>query len=152
MSNDSPHPSLSIEDTRTVERAHAVLQEARRRVALENRLATINGLDESTPHWTLANETAQALEGDILRPELRRVLVERAEDMGVRSFDANLVFALVQDRARRGEPLDSMAQPLSLLAKPRPRPTIDLVPLLSLATATGLAVGTVIAVARWLAA
>lgn len=39
----------------------------------------------------------------LLRPERRRELFHRAEDMGLRPFDANLVIAIVQEAARRGE-------------------------------------------------
>jgi hypothetical protein len=43
----------------------------------------------------------------ILRPQVRRDLVAAAVDMGMRPFEANLVIALVQDSARRGDSADS---------------------------------------------
>ena len=54
------------------------------------------------PRWVLAVRVAEALEGPILRPEKRERLLRLARVMGLRSFDANLVIAIVQDQARRG--------------------------------------------------
>ncbi|MCH2161303.1 MAG: hypothetical protein MK085_05470 [Phycisphaerales bacterium] len=149
--HDVPHPNPHLaQDDHTVNRAVTVLGRARQRVALENRLAAGMAIDETTPHWQLANETAQALEGEILRPDRRRALVTRAQRLGVRPFDANLVFALVQDRARRGETVSDAAAPLALLAE-RPRtPRFDAVPLVMLAAATGIAVGAAVFLVRWL--
>ncbi|MCA9294405.1 MAG: hypothetical protein KDA20_11390 [Phycisphaerales bacterium] len=56
-----------------------------------------------------ALRVADALEGGraaILRPERRRELVANAQAMGLRPFDANLIIAIVQDGARRGERMD----------------------------------------------
>lgn len=39
----------------------------------------------------------------ILRPERRHDLMTRAHTLGLRPFDANLVIAVVQEAARRGE-------------------------------------------------
>lgn len=69
---------------------------------------------------------AQALEGAQLRPQKRQKLLELATHLGMRPFDANLIIALVQDRARRGElemTLGSgltrdMASDLTLIAGP----------------------------------
>ena len=148
---DVPHPNPNqIHADHTVNRAVGALGRARQRVALENRLAADIAIDETTPHWQLANETAEALEGEILRPDRRRALVTRAQHLGVRPFDANLVFALVQDRARRGESVGDAAAPLALLAEKPARRPFDSVPLVMLAAATGIAVGAAVFLVRWL--
>jgi hypothetical protein len=74
-----------------------------REVARENRLAAEAELNPNDARWVLAIRAAHALEGAQLRPERREKLVRLATTLGMRPFDANLVIALVQDRARRGE-------------------------------------------------
>jgi hypothetical protein len=57
--------------------------------------------------WVLAVRTATLLEGGraaILRPERRERLVGMATRLGLRTFDAALVIAIVQDSARSGRP------------------------------------------------
>ncbi len=41
-----------------------------------------------------------------------------ASSLGVRPFDANLIIAIVQDRARRGETLAQAKDAIELVAKP----------------------------------
>lgn len=57
-----------------------------------------------------ALDVAKAIDGGraaILRPERRRELIAAAVGKGLREFDANLIIAIVQDAARRGErPVD----------------------------------------------
>ncbi|MFG0252816.1 MAG: hypothetical protein ACF8NJ_08090 [Phycisphaerales bacterium JB038] len=77
--------------------------EAYERIARENQAAARTELDPADPRWVLAVRVAQALEGAQLRPERREKLLKLATHLGLRAFDANLVIALVQDRARRGE-------------------------------------------------
>lgn len=72
-------------------------------MARENRLAAEAELNPNDARWVLAIRAAQALEGAQLRPERREKLVRLATTLGMRPFDANLVIAIVQDRARRGE-------------------------------------------------
>lgn len=74
----------------------------------------------------LALRTSECLDGGraaILRPERRRRLLRIAHILGVGQFDANLVFAIVQDNARRGLP-DSVAttDPRLDVLGPRTRP------------------------------
>lgn len=149
--HDVPHPDPNpIPADHTVNRAVNAMARARQRIALENRLAADTAFEEHSPHWQLANETAKALEGEILRPEHRKALATRAHHLGVRPFDANLVFALVQDRARRGESIAGAAAPLALLAEQPARRPFDAVPLVMLAAATGIAVGAAVFLVRWL--
>jgi hypothetical protein len=77
--------------------------EAYQRIAQENQAAARTDLDPADPRWVLAVRVAQSLEGAQLRPEKRETLLNLATHLGMRAFDANLVIALVQDRARRGE-------------------------------------------------
>ena len=49
-------------------------------------------------------------------------MLDTARRLGVRPCDANVIIAMVQDRARRGEPIASAAPTLDLLADPRKRP------------------------------
>ncbi|MCK4871512.1 MAG: hypothetical protein KAS72_02190 [Phycisphaerales bacterium] len=72
-------------------------------VAHENRLAAESQLHPGDARWVLAIRAAQALQGAQLRPAHRTKLLRLATHLGMRPFDANLVIAIVQDRARRGE-------------------------------------------------
>lgn len=78
----------------------------------------------------LAIRTAECLDGGraaILRPERRRRLLRIAHMLGVGQFDANLVFAIVQDNARRGASAGAAAHDarLSVLAPRRQRREIS---------------------------
>ncbi|MBL8762156.1 MAG: hypothetical protein JNL50_12730 [Phycisphaerae bacterium] len=73
-------------------------------VATENRAAA--GLSALDARWVFAVQVARTLDGGqaaVLSPEKRRELIGGAVRMGLRAFDANLVIAIVQDAARRGE-------------------------------------------------
>ncbi len=59
-----------------------------------------------------ASVVASRVEGGragIVRPTVRRELMRAAGLAGLRAFDATLIIALVQDRARRGESLAGVA-------------------------------------------
>ncbi|HEB61273.1 MAG TPA: hypothetical protein ENJ06_05550 [Phycisphaeraceae bacterium] len=73
------------------------------KVARENRLSAEANLNPNDARWVLALRTAQSLQGAQLLPEKRESLLRLATHLGMRPFDANLVIAIVQDRARRGE-------------------------------------------------
>ncbi len=72
-------------------------------------------LDPTDPRWLLAIETQKALQGAVLAFEDRRRLLSLAQRVGIRAFDANLIVALVQDRARRGEPLEAAQATIAML-------------------------------------
>ena len=77
-------------------------QRSRNAVVKENRLAAHGPLLE--PHDSilkLATETRLELQGPVLTPERRTKLLKLANRIGVRPFDASLVIAIEQDRARR---------------------------------------------------
>ena len=61
-------------------------------------------LEGSDARWVLAVRVAERLEGTMLDPESRERLVRLGKMLGLTPFDANLVIAIVQDRARRGIP------------------------------------------------
>lgn len=80
--------------------------QAVREVHLENLSAS--GLAAEDARVVFALDVERSLEGGkaaALRPERRERLVAGAVKRGMRPFDANLVIAIVQDAARRGEPL-----------------------------------------------
>jgi hypothetical protein len=77
--------------------------------------------DRADPRWVLAVAAAAALEGGrgaVLVPERRRRLMRLSASLGVRAFDASLVLAIVQDAARRGEPLGGAAESLRMVGWP----------------------------------
>lgn len=80
-------------------------RQARQDVIRANRLAAGNpSLEPTDPRWVLAAKTYAHLQGTTLTPERRERLVQTGKRLGLRPFDANVVIAIVQDHARRGEP------------------------------------------------
>jgi hypothetical protein len=77
----------------------------RARIAEENARAAELPADDA--RLVLAIRVRDALDGGraaILAPDKRRDLVGSASRLGLKPFDANLIIAIVQDAARRGEP------------------------------------------------
>ena len=78
------------------------------------------------PRWVLAVSTAQRMEGDVLPPKKRETLMSQGKSMGLSPFDCSLILATVQDRARRGIPLDecpaASETQLALIPLPTVRP------------------------------
>ncbi|MCE9589068.1 MAG: hypothetical protein K8S99_00915 [Planctomycetes bacterium] len=58
--------------------------------------------DPADPRWVMAVRTAAEMEGTLLRPESRDELLKLGKRLGLSSFDANLIIAIIQDQARRG--------------------------------------------------
>lgn len=80
-------------------------------IAQENRSAALIG--PSDARWIFATSVAAGLEGGrlaLLRPQSRQRLLVRAEELGLRPFDANLVIAIVQDAAQGGRALSRDTQ------------------------------------------
>ena len=93
---------------------------AARDVAAANRAASRNTeLDPTDPRWVLAARTHTQLQGSTLTPERRDRLLTTARQLGVRPFEANVIIAIVQDHARRGESLSTAADTLKMLRDPR---------------------------------
>ena len=131
-------------------RAVRQLENTRSRVALENRMAAgAPDLHPASPHLAFAASIARALEGSMLTPERRESLVLEAQSLGLRAFDANLVIAVVQDRARRGESTEDITGPISVLSRPGRTPLRSNVQAVVAGTAIGLAVGFAILFVRW---
>lgn len=117
--------------------AHAP-RRADRAVARANRAAAALGADDARAIFSA--RVAGALEGGraaVLRPEHRRRLVGAAAGMGLRPFDANLIIAIVQDAARRGEA--AQTSPLVCLMRAGDRRRSWRVPFSALAAATAAA-------------
>lgn len=92
---------------------------ARASVERENRSAAANiSLQPTDPRWVLAARAYAQLQGATLSMERRQRVMRTAGRLGVRPFDASLIIAIVQDRARRGEGLQSAAPTLALVAPP----------------------------------
>ncbi|MBL9149488.1 MAG: hypothetical protein JNM94_12435 [Phycisphaerae bacterium] len=121
----------STPDTRRTPRAQTTTFEADRSIAAPRRRATTDrdiarenleaahnrSLDPRDPRWRVALETAKLLEGPLMTFERRRRVLAFAQSVGVRPFDTHLIIAAMQDRARRGEPLDS-AMPVIAMTGP----------------------------------
>jgi hypothetical protein len=55
------------------------------------------------PRWVLAVRAAESLQGDIMPPQKRRKVIQLGRVLGLSPFDSNLIIAIVQDQARRGQ-------------------------------------------------
>jgi len=146
------HPAPETDDeSASRRRAAEVLEEARRRVALENRLAAdAPGLSPEAPHLRLAGRVAAALEGAVLPPERRDDIVRHARELGIREFDAHLVIAVIQDRVRRGESLEDMLGPLQVLDQTHRPPLFANLRIVLAGAVVGLAIGGALLIVRWL--
>ncbi len=92
-----------------------------RAVGEENRSAA--GLSPTDARWVLAVRTAQLIQGGraaILTPECRTRLLALGARLGLRAFDTNLVIAIVQDGARRGDALGEPSEERLALIRPAP--------------------------------
>lgn len=122
-----------------------VVETPERAVARENlEAASDRSLDPTDPRWVVALEAAAAMEGSLLTFERRRKVLALAHRVGVRPFDANLIIAAVQDRARRGEPLEDAADAIAHAARPSRaagRPRRGWLPIAVVAIATLVAHG-----------
>lgn len=94
-----PRPALPVSTD--------AIPETRGSSALARDLAPAAGepiTDPLDPRWLLAVHVAQKLDGSVLLPEHRESLVREGVESGMSPFEANLVIAIVQDKARRGVP------------------------------------------------
>jgi hypothetical protein len=88
-------------------------------------------LRENDARMIFANSVAEKLEGGkaaILRTDSREALQKSALSLGLRAFDANLIIAIVQDAARRGEIIATANAAFSLEARKRIEGTLQLMP------------------------
>ncbi|MEM1185048.1 MAG: hypothetical protein AAGI53_08590 [Planctomycetota bacterium] len=87
----------------------------------------------------------------IVRPENRRGLMRAAAAAGLRPFDATLIIAMVQDRARRGEPLAESGTDPRLVAVKLPESKFPLATVASAALTVTLAACIFALAIGWLA-
>ena len=92
---------------------------ARDEVALENRRAALQpDLDPTDPRWVLATRAYAQLQGTTLTPERRARVMRTAQHLGVRPFEANLIIAVMQDHARRGQTPGAAQSTLRMISGP----------------------------------
>jgi hypothetical protein len=109
-----PHPLRDARSEKLFRQAVA------HEMLLARESARDRAFDPTDARWRLATEAQQALQGAVLAYEDRKRLLSLAQRLGIRTFDANLILAVVQDRARRGEPLDSAAPTIAIVPPARP--------------------------------
>ena len=89
----------------------AQLREAIDAITEENNASANHGPLPTDPNVLLLSEIARQIQGTMLSANGRRIVLARAEQLGIRAFDASLLIAVAQDRARRGESLSSSSMP-----------------------------------------
>lgn len=82
---------------------HAVAEENRRAASLASANDPSAGADVRRIFALRASQMLEGGRAAIMPPESRRMLVGDARRFGLRAFEANLIIAIVQDGARRGE-------------------------------------------------
>lgn len=107
VSDERPRPDARAESVYRKAVAHEMLQ------ARES--ARGRALDPFDARWQFATAIERALQGATLAYEDRQRLLGLATRLGIREFDAHLIVALVQDRARRGESIEGAAPTIALL-------------------------------------
>ncbi len=90
----------------------------RERIARENRASASTAPMPNDPRLAVISEIVRRLQGSILTPEDRSALLAFGRARGLRAFDTNLLIAMVQDRARRGETPGAI--PLAQTTPPAP--------------------------------
>lgn len=93
MRTISHPPSTANERTRLLAEAARLLDAKR------------SCLASPQPPRDLAAEIANRLEGTLVSQASRARIMDLADRMGIRRFEASLLIAQIQDRARRGEPV-----------------------------------------------
>ncbi len=106
------------EAQRGVLRRATEVADANRSAALDAGDAAI-GENSSDPRWVLAAQTYAQLQGTVLPPERRDKLMRLGSILGLRTFDTNVIIAVVQDTARRHEPLGEARALLQMVPAPR---------------------------------
>jgi hypothetical protein len=122
MSSAAGNPRLRLVGTDDVAAREQWVRHRRARhdITRENRAAAANpSLDPTDPRWVLAVRAYSQLQGSALSPERRDRVLRTARHLGIRPFDANVIIAITQDHARRGEPLSDAAGTLGVVPLPR---------------------------------
>ncbi len=72
--------------------------------SLEVPVASATPITHATdPRWILAQRTTQVMQGTVLSPEKRGRLIKLGKLLGLSPFDANVIIAIVQNKAREGQ-------------------------------------------------
>ena len=130
----------------------AMSRQAREAIARENRASAETGPRPTDQRVVMIAEVVRRLQGTIISPEDRAALLASGRARGLRSFDTNLIIAMVQDRARRGEAPAAIT--LAQTQRPEPihvtseSPRSPIIARLLLATLGGL--GMTLIAASWL--
>jgi len=104
-------------------RMRAGQAQATRAVERENRQAARNvEMDPTDPRWVFAARAYSQLDGAALTADRREKLMKTARQLGIRVFDASVIIAMVQDRARRGESLREVTPTLEMMPVDRGAP------------------------------
>lgn len=122
MSSAASHPRLRLvgADDGPAHSDWVRSRRTRQAVIRENRRAAQNpALEPTDPRWVVAARAFSQLQGSTMTPERRQRIMRTAHLLGVRPFDASLIIAIVQDRARRGEGLAEAAATLALVHRPK---------------------------------
>ncbi len=124
MANIRPNPRLRLVFGPMEEKDISALAEASARQEIESANIRAAAMSVDDARQIFAASVADRIEGGtaaILRPGDRRALVNAAQGMGMRVFDANLIIALVQESARNGEDTRDSAGLLRLIPAPADR-------------------------------
>jgi hypothetical protein len=100
-------------------------QQAKNDVVKENRLSAHGSLTPDDPALKLAAQVRTQLQGPVLSPERRERVLKIANKLGMRPFEASLIIAIEQDRARTpgtapGKNAGAASAPSPLPAAPSP--------------------------------
>jgi hypothetical protein len=125
MNAGASHPRLRLVGLEiTDEMAQWQLrQQAKNDVVKENRLSAHGTLTPDDPALKLAAQVRTQLQGPVLSPDRRERLLKIANKLGMRPFEASLIIAIEQDRARTpgpGKAAGAASAPSPLPAAPSP--------------------------------
>lgn len=80
-----------------------------------HRATTPRTLAANDPRWVLAIRVREMMQGTLLPPEARRRITRLGRLLGLNTFESNLVIAIVQDAARRGQPTTDAEASLAMV-------------------------------------
>lgn len=101
---------------------YAASSDAAQRIAFENRAAAaLSAADVRVIFAARVSEQLELGAAAVLQPARRQGLLRLATTLGLRAFDANLIIAVEQDRARNGNPRARADANLALIPAPAER-------------------------------
>ena len=72
-------------------------------------------LEATDPRWVMAVRVRESLQGTCLTADARQRVIRIGRMLGLNDFDCNVIIAIVQDAARRGESLHGAADTLAMV-------------------------------------